>query len=89
MAPDAAMTYSVTGQPVHLAARMQQLAMPGTILMAATDLSPDAGLPRNQGARPHGGEGTDGARRDLRAARGHRLEVEAPGCRSPWTDPLR
>jgi hypothetical protein len=33
---DRAMIYSVNGQPVHLAARMEQLAMPGTILMAAT-----------------------------------------------------
>lgn len=32
---DAAMTYAVNGQPVHLAARMEQLAMPGTILMAS------------------------------------------------------
>ena len=32
---DAAMTYSVNGQSVHLAARMEQLAMPGTILMAS------------------------------------------------------
>ena len=30
---DAAMTYSATGTPVHVAARMQELAMPGTILM--------------------------------------------------------
>jgi class 3 adenylate cyclase/tetratricopeptide (TPR) repeat protein len=29
------LSYSVNGQPVHLAARMEQLATPGTILMAA------------------------------------------------------
>jgi predicted ATPase/class 3 adenylate cyclase len=32
---NAAMAYSVNGQSVHLAARMEQLAMPGTILMAS------------------------------------------------------
>jgi predicted ATPase/class 3 adenylate cyclase len=30
---DEGMTYSVNGQPVHLAARMEQLAIPGTILI--------------------------------------------------------
>lgn len=32
---NAAMNYSVNGQSVHLAARMEQLAIPGTILMAS------------------------------------------------------
>lgn len=32
---DASPTYSVNGQSVHVAARMEQLAMPGTVLMAS------------------------------------------------------
>ena len=77
------MTYSVNGQPVHLAARMEQLAMPGTILMASQTFHLTRGLSGNQGAGPDGGEGAGGARRDLRAARS-----QSPcGRGSRWPQP--
>jgi class 3 adenylate cyclase len=62
---DLHMDYTAVGQTTHLAARMEQLARPGTALLTADTLCLVEGYGRGQvpGAGP--GEGAAGARRDL------------------------
>ena len=54
---DLHMDYTAVGQTTHLAARMEQLATPGTILLTADTLRLAEGLRRGQAARAGAGEG--------------------------------
>ena len=65
---DLRMDYTAVGQTTHLAARMEQLAKPGTILLTADTLRLAEGLHRGHAARPGAGQGPGGARRRLRDA---------------------
>ena len=69
---DLHMDYSAVGQTVHLAARMEQLAPPGSILLTAATLRLVEGLVRvnRPGAAP--GQGLTGARGGVRAGRDER-----------------
>src|SRR4029450_11329519 len=54
---DLHMDYSAVGQTTHLAARMEQLATPGSILLTAATLRLVEGLGTGAGAGAGGGEG--------------------------------
>ena len=79
---DLYMDYSGVGLTTHLAARMEQLAPPGTIRLTAATLrlveGPGAGQRPGADAR----EGSGRARGGLRAARGHARASAA--SRLPW-----
>ena len=62
--------YSAVGQHTHLAARMEQLAAPGSILLTAAVLRLVEGLVRVNGAGTAAGQGVYRARGGVRAARG-------------------
>ena len=59
---DLRMDYTPSGQTTHLAARMEQLAPPGTIRCAPTRCSLAEGLRAGQGARADAGEGASASR---------------------------
>ena len=61
-----------SGQTTHLAARMEQLAAPGTILLTAETLRAGRGLRPGHAARPGAGQGARRAGRGVRAGRGRR-----------------
>ena len=63
---DLRMEYTAVGQTTHLAARMEQLAEPGTILLTPDTLALAEGFVQVTGARSGAGEGPGGAPRDLR-----------------------
>ena len=54
---DLHMDYSAVGQTTHLAARMEQMAMPGAILLTAGDAAAGRGLGAGQGAGARAREG--------------------------------
>ena len=54
---DLHMDYTAVGQTTHLAARMEQLAAPGTILLTADTLRLAEGYVEVQAARPDAGQG--------------------------------
>ena len=62
---DLHMDYSAIGQTTHLAARMEQLATPGSILLTADDAAAGGGLGPGQRPGPGPGQGADGARGGL------------------------
>ena len=64
------MDYSAIGQTVHLAARMEQLAMPGSILLTPATLRLVEGYVDVNPLGVCAGEGIAGTHRDLRAAAG-------------------
>ena len=78
---DLHMDYSAVGQTTHLAARMEQMATPGTILLTAGD--PAAGRGVGAGHRPgaRAGQGAGRAGGGVRAGRGQRHPRGA--CRRP------
>ena len=57
---DLRMDYTAVGQTTHLAARMEQLAEPGTIVITAETLRAGRGLHRGEIARPGAGQGAGG-----------------------------
>ena len=61
------MDYTAVGQTTHLAARMEQLADPGAILLTPATLALAEGYVAGQLARPRAGEGAGRRRRGLRA----------------------
>ena len=67
---DLHMDYSAVGQTTHLAARMEQLATPGSILLTAATLRLVEGLV-GAGAGPRASQRPGGLGGDLRAGRGH------------------
>ena len=70
---DLHMDYSAIGQTTHLAARMEQLATPGSILLTAATLRLVEGLVQVTGLRPDARQGPGGAGGGVRAGRGQRL----------------
>ena len=62
---DLHMDYSAVGQTTHLAARMEQLATPGSIRLTAATLRLVEGLVQVNALGPVSGQGTDRARRGL------------------------
>ena len=69
---DLHMDYTAVGQTTHLAARVEQLARPGTTLITRPNASPRRGVRRGHGAWTRAVEGVGGPRRDLRALRADR-----------------
>jgi class 3 adenylate cyclase len=65
---DLHMDYTAIGQTTHLAARMEQMAMPGTILLPSETLSLVEGYVLTR-ARPAAGEGDGGTSRGMRTSR--------------------
>ena len=62
---DLHMDYSAIGQTTHLAARMEQLATPGSILLTAGDPATGGGTGAGQGSGADAGEGAAGTRGGL------------------------
>ena len=62
---DLHMDYSAVGETTHLAARMEQLATPGTIRLTAATLRLVEGLVQVNGPGASAGQGADGARGGL------------------------
>ena len=58
---DLHMDYSAVGQTTHLAARMEQLAMPGSILLTAGDAAAGGGLCAGHAAGARAGQGLGSA----------------------------
>ena len=86
---DLHMDYTAVGQTTHLAARLEQMAMPGSILISPETLNLAEGyvVVKPLGARP-----IKGAGRPARGVRGRRRRdraLAAAGGRRPWPHPLR
>ena len=77
---DLHMDYTAVGETTHLAARMEQAARPGTVLIAPATLAPGRGVRRREGPWPGAGERSQRTRRDLRAVR-HRSGAHATAGR--------
>ena len=58
---DLHMDYSAVGQTTHLAARMEQLATPGSILLTVDDAAAGGGVGASAGAGPGAGQRPGGA----------------------------
>ena len=86
---DLRMDYTAVGQTTHLAARMEQLATPGTHPAHRRHAAPGRGLHRGEAARPDSGEGAGGARRRLRDVRRGPSPLPAVRGRHARTDTLR
>ena len=86
---DLHMDYTAVGQTTHLAARMEQLATPGTILLTADDPAAGRRVRAGQGPRAGAGQGAGGARRGVRAGRGERRPPPLAGGGRARADPLR
>ena len=76
---DLRMDYTAVGQTTHLAARMEQLATPGTIRLTRRHARARRGLRRGEADRPDPGQGPRGAGGGLRARRRARREDAAAG----------
>ena len=85
---DLHMDYSAVGQTTHLAARMEQLATPGTIRLPAATLRLVEGLVQVTALGPMPVKGLTGARGGLRAARCHARAPPPPGRRGARADAL-
>ena len=86
---DLHMDYTAVGQTTHLAARMEQLATPGTILLAPATLQLAEGYVAGRGPRAGRGQGPAGPRGGLRAHWGECAAEPFPRCRRARIDPLR
>ena len=80
---DLHMDYSAVGQTTHLAARMEQLATPGSILLTAATLRLVEGLVRVQALGPVPVKGLAEPGGGLRAGRGHGPAAALTGRRRP------
>ena len=83
---DLHMDYSAVGQTTHLAARMEQLATPGTILLTAGDAAAGRGLRAGHAAGAGAGQGAGRAGGGLRAGRGQRRAAPLAGRRGAGAD---
>ena len=87
---DLRMDYTAVGQTTHLAARMEQLATPGTILLTADTLRLAEGYVEVKPLGAGAGQGAGGAGRGLRADWGRARALAAlRGRRGARPDPLR
>ena len=78
---DLHMDYTAVGQTTHLAARMEQMAKPGSVLLTAATLRLVEGYVRVRSLGPVSGQGARRARGGVRAHR--RRARRERGCRSP------
>ena len=83
---DLHMDYTAVGQTTHLAARMEQLARPGTTRLTADTLRLVEGLRRGQTVGAGAGEGAPGAGRGLRALAGWDSAFALAGIRGTRPD---
>ena len=86
---DLRMDYTAVGQTTHLAARMEQLADPGSDPADRRHARAGRGLRPGQAARPGAGQGLDGPGRGLRADGAGPAAVAAPGGGGAGADALR
>ena len=86
---DLHMDYTAVGQTTHLAARMEQMATPGTILLDGGHAALAEGYVRSDGPGAGRGQGPGGAHRGLRAHRRERAAHAAPGGRRAGTHAVR
>ena len=84
---DLHMDYTAVGQTTHLAARMEQLATPGSIRLTAETLRLAEGLVQVNALGPVPVKGLDGARGGLRAGRGQRAPAALAGRRGTRGSP--
>jgi hypothetical protein len=85
---DLHMDYSAVGQTTHLAARMEQLAMPGSIRAARSHPAAGGGPGTGQCAGTCAGQGPGRARRGVRAVSGDGRASALASDRGAWLDPL-
>ena len=85
---DLHMDYTAVGQTTHLAARMEQLAMPGTYPADRRHAAPGRGLCAGQRPGAGAGEGAAGAGRGLRAVAGRAGAVAVAGGGGAGADAL-
>ena len=78
---DLHMDYTAVGQTTHLAARMEQLAMPGSVLLSADTLRLAEGFVEVKPLGPVQRQGAGRAGRGLRAGGGRGRR--GPACRRP------
>ena len=86
---DLHMDYSAVGQTTHLAARMEQLATPGSVRLTAATLRLAEGLVQVNALGPVPGQGVARARGGLRAGGGQCSPGAFTGRGGAGTDPLR
>ncbi len=86
---DLRMDYSAVGQTTHLAARLEQMASPGSTFITAAHASSGRGLRGGATAGSRADQGTAGAGRRLRADRRRGGADAIPGGRHPGAEPLR
>ena len=85
---DLYMNYSGVGVTTNLAARMEQLAPPGTIRVTAATLHLVEGAVQVHALGLDPGQGAGRARRCLRVGRGHPRPSPLAGGRGAWADAL-
>ena len=85
---DLHMDYTAVGQTTHLAARMEQMATPGTILLAPARCGSSKGTCKSRPGTGRG-QGLGGPRGGLRAHGSQRAADPAPRGRRSGTDPVR
>ena len=83
------MDYTAVGQTTHLAARMEQMATPGSVLTTGETLRLAEGLVQVKALGPRLGQGAGRPRGGVRAGR-RQLHPDAyAGVCGPWAHPLR
>ena len=85
---DLHMDYSAIGQTTHLAARMEQMARPGSVLATGETLRLAEGYVQVKALGPSADQGAAGSDRGLRDRRGWRPALTFASCRSTWPDAL-
>ena len=85
---DLHMDYTAVGQTTHLAARMEQMAMPGSILITPAVLGLVEGFVQVTALGPMPVKGPARPGRGLRAGGRRRGTVALAGGRGPWAHPL-
>ena len=81
---DLHMDYTAVGQTTHLAARMEQMAMPGSILIAPETLQLAEGYVEVKPLGARAGQGLGRPGRGLRGRRRRHRALAAAGGRRPW-----
>ena len=86
---DLRMDYTAVGQTTHLAARMEQLADPGSILLTPGHAAARRGLRRGEAARPAAREGSAPRRWRCTSSSARGRALPTARGRRPGADPLR
>ena len=86
---DLHMDYTAVGQTTHLAARMEQLAAPGSIRLTADTLRLAEGYVEVKPLGPVPVKGLERAGRGLRGHRGGDGAIAPAGGDGPWAHPVR